>query len=120
MGQITKLSEKSIQEIKTLELIHIASNILSGGLLGVICIGGYLILKKDVSIEIRDVCYDLINFNLSFIIYTAIWFISLFILIGFILLPVIYGIWLLFLIIGALKHFAGERYVYPLTITFIK
>ncbi len=38
MPIVKKISEKSIQEIKIIEIIHLVSNFLSGGLLGVICI----------------------------------------------------------------------------------
>ncbi|MBC7503603.1 DUF4870 domain-containing protein [Candidatus Gracilibacteria bacterium] len=120
MPILNKISNKYIQEIKIIEIIHIVSNFLSGGLLGVICIGGYLLLNKQVSPEIRDICYDIINFNLSFIIYTTLGFISILLLIGIILIPIIYAVWIVLLVLGAVKHLAGERYVYPLTITFIK
>lgn len=108
------------ETIKFLEIIHLASNLLSGGFLGVICIGLYLLMNKDIAPEVKTVCYDIINFNLSFIIYFIVGFVSLLLLIGFILLPVVYGTWLILMILWAIKHFAGERYMYPFVIKFLK
>jgi uncharacterized Tic20 family protein len=87
------------ETIKFLEIIHLASNLLSGGFLGVICIGLYLLMNKDIASEVKTVCYDIINFNLSFIIYFIVGFVSLLLLIGFILLPVVYGTWLILMIL---------------------
>ncbi len=108
------------EEIKIIEIIHIAANIVSWGFLGVICIGIYLLLNKEVSPETRAVSYDIINFNLSFIIYIIIGFMSLFILIWFLLLPIIYCTWLVLMILWAIKHFAWERYIYPYVIKFLQ
>ena len=38
MPTLNKISDKSIQEIKLIEIIHLVSNFLSGGFLGVICV----------------------------------------------------------------------------------
>lgn len=108
------------ETIQFLEIIHLISNIFSGGFLGVIVITLYLVMNKEIDTQLKGICYDLINFNLSFIIYSIIGFISLFILIGFLLLPAIYCTWLILMIIGAIKHFAWERYEYPLIIQFLK
>ena len=56
----------------------------------------------------------------SFIIYFLVGFLSLFILIGILILPVLYITWLILMIVGAVKHFAGERYTYAMVIKFIK
>lgn len=72
MKNITKPSEKVIQDIKLIELIHIVSNIISGGFIGIICIGCYLLINKNIENEVKEICYDIINFNLSFVIYFII------------------------------------------------
>jgi uncharacterized Tic20 family protein len=106
--------------MRLLETIHIVSNIMSGWFFGTIVIGGYLLLKKDLSDDIRTICYDILNFNISFILYTIAGAISLVILIGFVLLPLIYLTWIILLIIGAMNHLNGKRYFYPMTIKFFK
>ncbi|MFZ2256333.1 MAG: DUF4870 domain-containing protein [Patescibacteria group bacterium] len=58
-----------------------------------------MFINKELSPEAKAICYDVINFNLSFIIYTIIAFISLIVLIGFILLPIVYIVWLVLMIL---------------------
>jgi hypothetical protein len=60
------------------------------------------------------------NFMISMTIYLFVSLILMFVLIGFLLLPVVGIIGLVFPIIGALKANNGEFWEYPLTIKFIK
>jgi len=60
------------------------------------------------------------NFMISMTIYWIVTFVLMFVLIGFLLLPVVFIIGLVFPIIGAMKANNGEFYEYPLTIKFIK
>lgn len=90
-------------------------------------------MNKEIKNEAKNICYDIINFNLSFTLYSLAGFLAIFILVGRFDLPVIYlaiiGMffpilyffaWVFFMIVGAVKHFAGERYAYPMVIQFIK
>ena len=79
-----------------------------------------MVMNKEITAEAKTICYDIINFNLSFIIYFIAGFLALFILVGFVLLPVLYIAWIILMVVGAVKHFAGERYTYPMVIQFIK
>ena len=79
-----------------------------------------MLVNKELTPEAKSICYDIINFNLSFIIYFIAGFLSLFIIVGVFILPVLYVAWLILMIVGAVKHFAGERYVYKMVIQFIK
>lgn len=63
---------------------------------------------------------EVLNFQISFAIYGLIAFLSFFVLIGFILLPVVVVAWIVFVIIGAIKASEGKLYRYPLTIRFLK
>ena len=65
-----------------------------------------MLLNKEIKTETKNICYDIINFNLSFIIYFVAGFLSLFILVGFLVLPVLYIAWIILMILGAIKHFA--------------
>ncbi|MDH5372172.1 MAG: DUF4870 domain-containing protein, partial [Acidimicrobiia bacterium] len=60
------------------------------------------------------------NFNLSFLIWGVVSFLLMFVLIGFLLLPIVAIAWLVLAIIGTLKVSNGEFYRYPLTVRFIK
>jgi len=110
----------TLEQIKIIELIHIVANLLSGGTLGIIGVAAYMLTNKELKSEAKDICYDIINFNLSFIIYFIAGFIAIFILIGIFILPVLYIAWIILMVVGAVKHFAGERYTYPIVIQFIK
>lgn len=61
-----------------------------------------------------------VNFMISMTIYLFASIILMFLLIGFLLLPIVGIIGLVFPIIGALKANSGEFWEYPLTIKFIK
>lgn len=63
---------------------------------------------------------EVVNFNISFTIYAAIAFLTIFVFIGFLILPVIGIAWLVLTIIGAIKASEGRLYRYPLTIRLIK
>ena len=60
------------------------------------------------------------NFMISMIIYGFITFVLMFVLIGFLLLPVLAILGIVFPIIGAVKANNGELWDYPLTIKFLK
>ncbi len=79
-----------------------------------------MLVTKDITQEAKQICYDVINFNLNFIIYFIGGFLSLLMIVWFFILPVLYVAWIILMIIGAIKHIAGERYVYPMVVEFIK
>lgn len=60
------------------------------------------------------------NFMISMTIYAFVTFILMFVLIGFLLLPVLAIIGIVFPIIGAVKANNGEFWEYPLTIKFLR
>ncbi|CAM5598746.1 hypothetical protein SAFG77S_09447 [Streptomyces afghaniensis] len=60
------------------------------------------------------------NFLISYAIYSFIAWILVFLLIGFIILPVIGIMAFVFIIIAAIKAYEGQDYHIPLTIRFIK
>lgn len=114
-----KFSSDEIHHIKILEIIHLLGNFCSGGVVSILGIVIYMAVQKDISPNVRRVAYNIINFNLSFLIYFTISVILVIVLIG-ILGLIVFGIcWLIFMILGAIKHFAGEDYEYPMTIKFL-
>ncbi|RYX81858.1 DUF4870 domain-containing protein [bacterium] len=60
-----------------------------------------------------------LNFHLAMLIYLTAAAISLFFLVGFIILPVVYIMGLICTVIGAIKASNGEHYMYPLSIQFV-
>ena len=79
----------------------------------------YLVLK-DRGPFIAAHAKSALNFQLTMLIASVVAGILTIIIIGFILLPVIGIVVIVFSIIAAMKANAGEYYTYPLSIKFIK
>ncbi len=77
------------------------------------------LVKKDESAYVAAHAKEVLNFHLSVLIYVGIAFLSLFVLIGFVLMPAL-GIFVFVVtIIGAIRGYEGTMYRYPLCIRFI-
>ncbi|RYG69689.1 DUF4870 domain-containing protein [bacterium] len=77
------------------------------------------LIKKNDSPFIDAQGKESLNFHLSMAIYLTIAVISLFVLVGFVLLPIVYIFGLIYTIIGAVAASNGQNYRYPLTIRFL-
>jgi hypothetical protein len=76
------------------------------------------LVKRNESPDIDAVGREVVNFNLSMVLYAFVAFLLTFVLVGFVLL---FGLWLFGIvvtIIAALRANDGWRYRYPLTIRF--
>ena len=62
---------------------------------------------------------EALNFNISFMIYGAIAAVSIVLLVGLILLPVVAVTWFVLVIKGDLRASSGEMYRYPMTMRFV-
>jgi len=78
-----------------------------------------MLTKGNQSAYVRRQSVESLNFQLSILIYGIVSFILLFVLVGFILLPIVGVAWLVFTIIGAIRASHGEEYRYPLTIRMV-
>jgi len=85
------------------------------------------LLKKDEFPEVDAHGKESLNFQISMLIYAAalgaISFVLLFVLIGFLLLPlfgVLYFLDIVLVIIASIRASEGRLYRYPLTIRFLK
>ncbi|MGK0389089.1 MAG: putative Tic20 family protein [Maribacter sp.] len=63
---------------------------------------------------------EALNFQLSLLIYYTIAGMSIFFLIGFLLLPLVFVFAIIYTVVAGLKANEGEDYQYPFTIRFIK
>lgn len=106
--------------IKIIGLLHFLGNICSWGILWTLLVILYLLLSKEINEKTKKVCYNIINFNLSFWIYFAVSFALMFILIGFLTTPIVFIVWIILLVIGFIKHLAEDDYKFPLSIEFLK
>lgn len=106
--------------VKMLGILHLVGNIFSGGVLGIILVVLYLVIRKnDLSQLEKETCYEIINFNLSFILYTFVAACSMVLLVGFVLLPVVVVTAIVLMVMGFLRHLVGENYKYPFIIRFV-
>ena len=77
-------------------------------------------IQKDKSAFVDYHGKEAVNFQITMAIAFAISFILMFIVIGVFLISIVGIVWLVFIIIAAVKANNGEYYRYPLTIRFIK
>lgn len=75
-------------------------------------------IKSDDPVVV-SAAKEAVNFNISFFIYGIVAFLTLFVLIGLLLLPAVVIAWLALVIIAGVRTANGEEYRYPLTIRFI-
>lgn len=68
---------------------------------------------------VRHHAVESLNFQISVLIYAAISAILIFVLIGFLLLPIVGVAWLVLSIRAAIAAADGQLYRYPFTIRFV-
>lgn len=62
---------------------------------------------------------EALNFQISMHLYMIVSAILIFVLIGFVLLPIVAVFWLVFTVIGAIRASNGEDFRYPLTLRLV-
>ncbi|MDX8045870.1 DUF4870 domain-containing protein [Gracilibacillus sp. S3-1-1] len=78
------------------------------------------LLKREESSFVDFHGKEYFNFFISYAIYGIITLLLMFVLIGFLLAPIVGIAGFVFTIIGAVKAFNGEEYRFPLIIRIIK
>lgn len=76
------------------------------------------LLKRDDQF-VDEQGKEALNFNISFLIYGVVAAALVVALVGLILLPAVFVVWLAFVIVASLKAAQGEHYRYPFTLRFI-
>ncbi len=92
------------------------------GLLGIPPLVGPLVvwlLKRDVHPFVDEAGKEALNFNITFFIYLIVSALSIFLLIGIVLLPIVAVAWLVLVVVAAVRTSEGTSYRYPLTIRFV-
>jgi len=77
------------------------------------------LMKKDDSPFVADHAREVLNFQITLLIYGAICAVLVFLFIGILLLPLLGLFAMIVTIIGAVKASSGEMYRYPLTLRLI-
>jgi uncharacterized protein len=78
------------------------------------------LIKRADSPEIDTTGKEVLNFQISYTIYSVVAGLLCFVLVGILILPVVLIAWIVCMIIAAVKVSNGEPYRYPFTIRFLK
>jgi uncharacterized protein len=116
IGPLTPIADPKGNDKLWSVLSHLSMLLGVGFLLPLVV---YLVMKKEsefVSVNAREA----LNFHISVLIYALCCIPLCFILVGFVLLPVLILTSVILGIIGAVKASEGGCYHYPLTIRLIK
>ena len=90
--------------------------ILFGNIVGPLII---FLIKKDEYLFGADQAKEALSFNISCTLYGLICIALCFVIIGFVLLPILGIFWLVVTIIAAVRSNEGVSYRYPLCIRFV-
>ena len=118
-----ELPPTGTQNVRTWTVLCHASALL--GFL--IPLGGHILaplvvwlIKRADSTEIDEHGKEALNFQISMLIYSIVAGILVLVLIGFVLLPILHVLNVVFVILASLRASEGQMYRYPLTIRFLK
>jgi uncharacterized protein len=78
------------------------------------------LIKRADSPEIDVTGKEVLNFQISYSIYTGISILLCFVLVGFVLLPIVLIAWLICMVLASVRTSNGEAYRYPFTIRFLR
>ena len=79
------------------------------------------LIKRADSQEIDTTGKEVLNFQISYSIYTGVSIALCFVLVGFVTLPPLVLItWIVCMVLAAVRTSNGEFYRYPLTIRFLR
>lgn len=77
------------------------------------------LMKRDQSAFVDHHGKEALNFNISFTIYAIVAAVSIIVLVGLALLPIVLITWLVLVIVAAVRASSGEYYVYPFTMRLV-
>ncbi len=78
------------------------------------------LIKRPESAYLDRVGKDVLNFQISYTIYVVVAGILCWFCIGFLVLPVILVVWIVLMVVAAVKTSNGEEYKYPFTIRLLQ
>ena len=95
---------------------HLGSILTAWFALGLIAPLVVMLVKGNTSPFVRRHAVESLNFQINALVYSAVFFVLIFLLIGMVLLP-LYGIfYLVCVVLATIRASAGEEFRYPLTI----
>ncbi|MCX6020461.1 MAG: DUF4870 domain-containing protein [Chloroflexi bacterium] len=78
------------------------------------------LLKRNDSPYVDAQGKESLNFQISMTLYAIACIVLMFVVIGFILFPILMVAWLVFVIIASVRASNGELYHYPMTLRLVK
>ena len=78
-----------------------------------------LLVKGNTSAYVRAQAVESLNFQITMLVAIAVSFVLVFLLVGFLLLPIVGIWWLVFTIMGSVRSANGELYRYPATLRLV-
>ena len=78
------------------------------------------LLKKGEDAYTEQHAKESLNFQITYLIFAVVSYISIFLIVGFILFPAVIITYLVFSILACVKAYKGEAYRIPICIRFIK
>lgn len=98
---------------------HVGSIVTAWFALGLIAPLIVLLVRGGNSPFVRRHAVESLNFQINALVYSVIFFLLVFVLIGFALLP-LYGVfYLICVVLGTIKASGGEDFRYPMTVRVI-
>lgn len=98
---------------------HLGSFLAAWFALGLLAPLVVLLFKGSGSDFVRRHAIESLNFQINALVYTVVFFLLIFVVIGLVLLP-LYGLfYLIFVILGGVRASQGSDFRYPLTIRFV-
>ncbi len=98
---------------------HLGSLLAAWFALGLIAPLAVLLFKGNESAYVRAHATESLNFQINALVYSVVFFLLVFVLVGFVLLPLYALFYLVCVIIGSIRASNGERWRYPLTVRLI-
>lgn len=71
------------------------------------------LVKRSESPLLDRTGKEVLNFQISYVIYFAVAGLLCFVLVGLLILPVVFILWVVFMVVAAVKTSNGEEYRYP-------
>lgn len=107
-------------DIKFIGTMHFIWNLILPWILWTIFVVFNLAFKQNISDNLRQTSYNIINFDLSYFTYFLFSILLSIMILGWPLVLFLIIFWIIMLVIWFIKHLDWEPYKYALTINFFK
>lgn len=113
------VSTENNENIKIMWLLQLAGILVPHVWWWILVLIFYIFKKDSFNPKEKEVFTEIMNFNISFLIYAIVSWILIILLIWLLLLPIVFVVYAILLIISTIKLINGSVYKYPLTIKFL-